>query len=132
MDDTPAKPKVGRPLKPIDAEQVIQLASIGCTQEEIAQFFSTTQSVISQRFRCEYEQGCSQSKITLRKRQWNASKRSVPMMIHLGKQMLGQADRVRTEFKAEGVIFECADDAADPQSEAEVLPPAQAKDVLPE
>ena len=85
---------VGRPLKPIDAETVQYLASIGCTQEEIAGYFgAASHSTISERFRREYELGQSMSKITLRKRQWNASKKSVPMMIHLGKHMLGQTEK---------------------------------------
>lgn len=85
---------VGRPLKEIDAETVQYLASIGCTQAEIAGYFGVaSHSTISERFRQEYELGQSMSKITLRKRQWNASKRSVPMMIHLGKHMLGQTEK---------------------------------------
>ena len=112
---------MGRPLKPIDADEVYRLASIGCTQDEIAGFFGCSQSVISDRFRSEYDLGRSASKITLRKRQWNASKRSVPMMIHLGKQMLGQSDKVEAEVRSESVIFERVDS---PRDEA-IPPPAE-------
>ena len=84
----------GRPRKSIDAETVEYLASIGCTQDEIGGYFGVDQSQISRRFASIYALGQSQCKVTLRKRQWNASKRSVPMLIHLGKHMLGQRDKV--------------------------------------
>lgn len=83
----------GRPRKILDAQTVEYLASIGCTQEEIAGYFGVAQSTVSENYRSVYALGNSQSKITLRKRQWNASKRSVPMMIHLGKHMLGQTEK---------------------------------------
>ena len=87
---------VGRPKKEIDGPTVEYLASIGCTQDEIAGYFGVDQSQISRRFASVYAQAQSQCKITLRKRQWNASKRSVPMMIHLGKHMLGQTEKNET------------------------------------
>jgi predicted transcriptional regulator len=46
---------VGRPLKPIDAEMVRKLAKIGCTQRDIAEFFDVSQSVISERFRSDFQ-----------------------------------------------------------------------------
>ena len=84
----------GRPRKELDAEQIQYLASIGCTQAEIGGFFGVAQSTISLNYRSEFALGEAESRITLRKRQWNASKKSVPMLIHLGKQMLGQSDKV--------------------------------------
>lgn len=87
----------GRPRKPLDPETVRFLASIGCTQQEIADYFGVAQSTVSENYRSEWNLGYGQSKITLRKRQWNASKRSVPMMIHLGKHMLGQTEKATPE-----------------------------------
>lgn len=84
----------GRPRKILDEEQIMYLASMGCTQGEIAGFFGVAPSTISENYRSVYALGASESKITLRKRQWNASKRSVPMLIHLGKNHLGQSDKV--------------------------------------
>lgn len=100
---------MARPKKEIDAEQVEYLASVGCTQEDIAGFFGVAQSTISERFRSEFALGQAQSKITLRKRQWNASKKSVPMLIHLGKQMLGQSDKVESKAEIEGTILTVPD-----------------------
>ena len=83
----------GRPRKILDAPTVEYLASIGCTQDEIGGYFGVNQSTISRNYASEYNVGVAQCKITLRKRQWNASKKSVPMMIHLGKHMLGQTEK---------------------------------------
>ena len=86
---------MGRPAKDIDAELVRKLAKIGCTQDEIADFFGVTQSVISERFRSDFHLGCAESKISLRRMQFKrAMQGSDRMLIHLGKVYLGQTDRV--------------------------------------
>jgi hypothetical protein len=86
---------MGRPAKDIDAELVRKLAKIGCTQDEIADFFGVTQSVISERFRSDFHLGCAESKISLRRMQFKrAMQGSDRMLIHLGKVFLGQTDRL--------------------------------------
>ena len=85
---------VGRPLKDIDAEQVYKLARMGCTQQEIAEFFGCTQSVISDRFSMDYLRARGDWKQSLRRAQTirAVKDRSDSMLIHLGKVYLGQAD----------------------------------------
>lgn len=86
---------MGRPLKEIDADQVYKLATLGCTQEEIGEYFGCARSVISERFRQEFNLGRAASKISLRR--WQRKKAHAgctTMLIHLGKQELGQTDRV--------------------------------------
>ena len=73
-------------------------------------YFGVAQSTISENYRSEWHLGYGQSKITLRKRQWNASKRSVPMMIHLGKHMLGQTDK-SDPTEADDIIDEIRNEA---------------------
>ena len=107
---------MGRPTKDIDADQVRKLAKLGCTQEEIADFFDCAHSVISERFRQEFHVGRGESKISLRRMQWKAARGgSVPMLIHLGKVYLGQTDRL--DVKNEGgrtvVYIERADNPRD-------------------
>jgi hypothetical protein len=46
--------KVGRPPTDIDADMVRKLANLGCNQDEIADFFGVTQSVICERFRSDF------------------------------------------------------------------------------
>jgi hypothetical protein len=58
--------RLGRPPKDIDGEMVRKLAKMGCTQEDIAEFFDCTHSVISERFRQDFHQGRAESKISLR------------------------------------------------------------------
>jgi hypothetical protein len=86
---------MGRPLKDIDGEMVRKLAKMGCTQEDIAEFFDCAHSVISERFRQDFHQGRAESKISLRRMQWRSAMRgSDRMLIHLGKTYLGQTDRL--------------------------------------
>jgi hypothetical protein len=46
----PKDVKMGRPATDIDGDTVRKLAKLGCTQNEIADFFGVSQSVISERF----------------------------------------------------------------------------------
>ena len=86
---------MGRPPKNIDPEGVYRLASYGCTQEEIADFYGCTHAVISVRFSQEYKLG----KANVRKniRMWqirSARKGSDKMLIHLGQQYCGQSEKI--------------------------------------
>ncbi|HWG97202.1 MAG TPA: hypothetical protein VN647_08980, partial [Nitrospira sp.] len=73
MADEPKK-KTGRPLKEIDGDQVYKLAKMGCTQEEIADYFGcASHSTISERFRQDYELGRAASKTSLRRMQWKSA-----------------------------------------------------------
>jgi hypothetical protein len=95
---------VGRPLKPIDAEQVYKLARLGCTQEEVGDYFGCARSVISERFRQEFELGRAASKISLRR--WQRKKAQAgcsTMLIHLGKAELGQTDRLDITSQGDSV-----------------------------
>jgi hypothetical protein len=93
---------VGRPKKDINEDEVYKLASYGCTQEEIADFFGCTHAVISVRFQQAYQLG----KSTVRKnvRMWQmrrAQKGSDTMLIHLGKHYCGQTDKPAPEQATE-------------------------------
>jgi hypothetical protein len=82
----------GRPKAKIDPEQVRKMAAMGCTQEEIADVLGCDGSVICRRFAAEYTQARSSWKTSLRRAQSiRAIKdRSDPMLIHLGRNYLGQ------------------------------------------
>ena len=69
-----ADAEMGRRPKDIDAEMVRKLAKIGSTQEDIAEFFDCSQSVISERFRSDFQLGSAESKISLRRMQWKAAR----------------------------------------------------------
>ena len=91
---------MGRPKTDIDGEMVRKLAKLGCNQDEIADFFGVTQSVISERFRSDFHVGRAESKISLRRMQFKrAMQGSDRMLIHLGKVYLGQTDKLDVTSK---------------------------------
>ena len=84
---------MGRPLAVIDVEQVYKLARLGCTNQEIGDWFNVNGETIRVRFMDVLKLARSDQKISLRRKQHKtAMKGSVPMLIHLGKHYLGQTD----------------------------------------
>jgi len=85
---------MGRPKIDIKPEKVEALASYGCTNTEIAAFFGCDPSQITRRFAKEVTKGKETCKIRLRKKQMEVAMHgNVTMLIWLGKQMLGQAEK---------------------------------------
>jgi len=82
----------------IDSEQIEALASYGCNVREMADFFKCDESTIRKRFKAEIAAGISDGKIRLRQKQFDiAMAGNVSMLIWLGKQMLGQSDRMEMD-----------------------------------
>ena len=81
-------------------EQVRELASIGCTQSELGRVFGLSQSQISRRlsrepYRSAWEGGRAEGDMSLRRKQHElAMSGDRVMLIWLGKNRLGQADKV--------------------------------------
>jgi len=95
----PKKP--GRKLIDIDAKQVEALASYGCTVTEIAAFFDCNETTIRKRFSENLIKGKESGKIRLRQKQYEvAMSGNVSMLIWLGKQVLGQADKQDIEHSS--------------------------------
>lgn len=93
----------GRPKKILtqDALKLIEnMARIMCTEEEIAECLNTTPDTLHNSendglFRSAIKRGQSQGKQSLRREQWKlAQKGNASMLIWLGKQWLGQTDKV--------------------------------------
>ena len=101
--------KAGRPKKyDIDKDKVEQLASFGCTNTEIASFFGCSENTIRRNYGENLTKGRDKGKIRLRQMQWKAAdKGNVAMLIWLGKQVLGQAEKqeVKWENPVDGVEF---------------------------
>lgn len=75
-------------------EQVEYLASIGCTDEEIAHTAGVSRRTIQRRCGAALKKGRASFRIELRKAQINLALRgNASMLIWLGKQYLGQRDR---------------------------------------
>jgi len=91
--------KPGKPEAEIDLNELVQLCTLRCTDEEIAAFFKVDVRTIERRrkkdpaFRDAAERGQSIGKLSLRRWQRDlASKGNATMLIWLGKQDLGQRE----------------------------------------
>ena len=95
-----AKRKSGRPRLEFDLRQVEQLAAIMCTDAEMAGVLGCHVDTITERkkeeaFSGALEKGRASGKASLRRLQWNTAKGgSTGMQIWLGKQWLGQRDKL--------------------------------------
>lgn len=103
MSKEPKKRKVGRPKKVIDYHAVENLASIMCTQEEIANYLDLSVRTLQrdEEFSRIYKKGLDKGKMSLRRKQFQMSDKNPTMAIWLGKQYLGQTDVMRQEIKVE-------------------------------
>ena len=103
--------KMGRPVIKIDWNEVDKLMALQCTGEEIAGFLGISYDTIEKAVKREHKMTYTEyyglkaqiGRISLRRRQWKSSEKSVPMQMHLGNQWLGQLDRreVATDAKVE-------------------------------
>lgn len=84
---------MARPKIDIDAKEVEKLASYGCKNTEIADFFNCSVDTITNRFSDILLKGRAELKRTLRKAQIDfALKGNATLLIWLGKNELGQRD----------------------------------------
>lgn len=98
---------MARPKKQIDEKQVERLAAIGCTNKEIAGLFGCCDDTLVNRFSDVLKRGRQNLKMSLRRFQYrSAQKGSVPMQIWMGKQYLGQRDKVEVEHTADAEKWE--------------------------
>lgn len=92
----------GRPPIPIDQNQFEKLCAIQCTQEEIAAWFNCSietlvrwcKATYGETFEGAYKKWSANGKISLRRTQMKLAEKNAAMAIFLGKNMLGQTDRV--------------------------------------
>ena len=98
---------MARPKKhDIDLKQLQNLARLGCTNTEIADFFGCTESLSRKSYSENLVKGRAEQKMRLRQLQWkSAEKGNVTMQIFLGKQMLGQSDNPENNNMSEPLPF---------------------------
>lgn len=85
---------MARPRLNINPEQVTALASIGCTEIEVATVLDCSAKTIHRRFVHNFQQGKANLKTKLRKKQVEmALAGNVSLLMWLGKQYLDQADK---------------------------------------
>ena len=88
--------KNGRPRKEVDMGMVERLAQIMCTEDEIAAVMAIDKSTLRRQptFDEVYKKGREVGKSSLRRTQWRIAQNNAAMAIWLGKQYLGQTDKV--------------------------------------
>ena len=87
---------MARPKKyNIDTSQLQKLATLGCTNKEMADFFGCSADLLEKSYSEFLIKGRAEQKMRLRQLQWKACENgNVSMLIFLGKNMLGQQDRI--------------------------------------
>ena len=96
---------MARPHKQIDQKQFESLCGLQCTKEEICGFFNVTDKTLENWCKRIYKIGFSEvfrqkrgaGRISLRRSQFRLAEKNAAMAIFLGKQYLGQSDRVVVE-----------------------------------
>jgi hypothetical protein len=98
---------MARPKKyNIDTKQVQKLASLGCTNKEMADFFGCSPDLLEKSYSVFLTKGRAEQRIRLRQLQWkSAEKGNVTMQIFLGKNMLGQQDKIETSELDEPLVW---------------------------
>jgi len=87
---------MARPKKyQIDTVQLQKLATLGCTNKEMGDFFGCSADLLEKSYSEFLIKGRAEQKMRLRQLQWKACESgNVTMLIFLGKNMLGQQDRI--------------------------------------
>lgn len=109
------KPKRGRPKKILNdegARAVSKLASMMCTDAEIATFLETTVDTLNNKenrelFQESKERGQNTGRASLRRAQFKSAENgNSSMLIWLGKQYLGQKDEQFTTLQDTSITFD--------------------------
>lgn len=88
---------MARPLAEIDPKVVEKLASINCTMVEIAAVVGCSVDTLERRFADIIKEGRAKGRSSLRRLQWEAAQKgNTSMLIWLGKQLLGQTEKLTT------------------------------------
>lgn len=99
------KNKGGRPKIKLDYETIEKLAGMMCTQEEIASYLGCDVRTLlrDEEFCQTYKKGLDKGRMSLRRKQFQMSDTNATMAIWLGKQYLGQTDKVEQFIKSPDV-----------------------------
>lgn len=94
-----------------DINQIEQLASCHCTDEEIATFMGCSETTLKRRFGPVLVAARQKGRVNIRAMQYKvAMKGNASMLIFLGKQLLGQSEKKTiTVDDADGFEFEYKD-----------------------
>lgn len=96
---------MGRPRKEINQTEFEKLCGLQCTKEEMCGWFDVTDKTLESWCKRVYKKGFSEifsekrskGKISLRRTQFKLAEKSPAMAIFLGKNYLGQSDKIQYE-----------------------------------
>jgi hypothetical protein len=104
---------MARPRLEIDEDTVEKLASIMCTMEEMSHILGCSVDTLERRFADIINKGRNSGKMSLRRWQWEACKKgNSALLIWMGKQHLGQKEKLETELSGEGISIKIDHDDA--------------------
>ncbi len=98
---------MARPKKyHIDTEQLQKLAKLGCTNKEMGDFFGCSADLLEKSYSEFLTKGRAEQKMRLRQLQWKSAENgNVTMQIFLGKNILGQQDRLEENQLEEPLVW---------------------------
>lgn len=98
---------MARPKKyHIDTEQLQKLAKLGCTNKEMGDFFGCSADLLEKSYSDILLKGRAEQKMRLRQLQWKSAENgNVTMQIFLGKNILGQQDKLEENQLDEPLIW---------------------------
>ena len=98
QNTTEKRQELGRPKIIIDEKVVANLASIGCTQEEIASVLGVSRRTLQRHFAQIIEENKNKGKASLRRKMFEiALKGNSNMLIWLSKNELNMRDKIETQ-----------------------------------
>lgn len=103
----------GRPKIEIDTEEFEKLCYIQCTKDEIAYWFNCSPDTIegfckkhyNETFSATYKKYSANGKMSLRRTQFRLAEKNPTMAIWLGKQYLGQTDKVENTITNDSITI---------------------------
>lgn len=111
--DDMADGKAGRPRKEIDKRDFEKLCMLQCTRAEICSWFNVSEPTLidwckrtydGQDFLTVFNKKREGGLISLRRMQWQLAEKSPAMAIFLGKNLLGQTDKVEQTQNINGAV----------------------------
>lgn len=128
----PVKPGRGRPKAAIDPQQVITMASYGCTAPEIAAVLGCSKDTLERRFKDELKTGRNGRNGMLRAKIFKLAGKSAAMGIFLAKNYLGLVDTIKYEkLTDEELIARAREEGIDPGTLGEAASEASAEETEP-
>lgn len=99
--------KAGRRPIELDRDQIIRMAACMCTVEEIAYVMGCSKDTIERNYMDALEEGRAKGRASLRRKQYEvAMTGDKSMLIWLGKQLLGQSEKLDSNVTFTEQIFD--------------------------